>query len=124
MLNFQGVLLEWINNKVLLCSGGNRPGIDHGKGYKKSLISCCGATGLVASLECLNVGSIPILAQWCCYSCGVGDTCSSDLIPSSGTPYVTGWPKKEKKECICVCVLCVCVTLLYTRNWHNIVNQL
>ena len=40
--------------------------------------------------------------------------------------------KDHIRKGICVCILCVCVfvcvydwvTLLYNRNWHNIVNQL
>ena len=33
--------------------------------------------------------------QHCC-SCGTGCNYGSDLIPGSGTPYATGWPKKKK----------------------------
>ena len=52
-------------------------------------------------------------------------------------PYAVGvaLKKKKKKKNVCVCVyICVCmciymcmydwVTLIYSRNWHNTVNQL
>ena len=32
-----------------------------------------------------------------CRSCGLGHNCDLDLIPSLGTPYTLGWPKKKKK---------------------------
>ena len=33
-----------------------------------------------------------------CRSCGIGHNCGLDLIPSPGTPYVRGQPKKKKKK--------------------------
>ena len=33
----------------------------------------------------------------CCCSCGLGLSCSSDLIPDPGTPYAVGWPKTLQK---------------------------
>ena len=38
------------------------------------------------------------LRIWHCCSCSIGCNCSSDLIPSPGTPYAVGQPKKEKKK--------------------------
>ena len=35
-----------------------------------------------------------------CHSCDLGHNCGLDLIPSPGTPYATGWPKKKKKNCL------------------------
>ena len=32
--------------------------------------------------------------------------------------------KGNMKKGVCVCVWCDWVTLLYSRNWHNIINQL
>ena len=34
----------------------------------------------------------------CCHSCGIGHKCSSDLIPSLGTPYADGQPKEKEKK--------------------------
>ena len=33
-----------------------------------------------------------------CHSYGLGQDCSSDLIPGLGTPYATGQPKMKKKK--------------------------
>ena len=51
------------------------------------------ATGLKASLQRQDAGSIPGPAQWV-----KGSNCGSDLIPGLGTLYGTGQPKKKKKE--------------------------
>ena len=34
----------------------------------------------------------------CCYSCGIGDNCGSDLIPGLGTPYVVGRERKKGRK--------------------------
>lgn len=53
-----------------------------------------------ASWECWDLGSVPAqhsgLGTWHCHSCGLSGDCGSDLIPSLGTPYTTGQPKKKK----------------------------
>ena len=58
--------------------------------------SCCGATGVTASLQCQDTGLIParhsglkdlVLPQLC-----VGHSCSWDLTPGPGHP------KKKKKK--------------------------
>ena len=51
------------------------------------------------------------------------------IIQSLGIKHDERWYKKGNvcvsvcRTCVCVCV-CVCITLMYGRNWHNIVNQL
>lgn len=53
--------------------------------------------GWVVSLEHRDAGSISALTQW------VKDSvlnCSSDIIPSPGTPYFTGQPKEQTKKFI------------------------
>ena len=54
----------------------------------------------MASLQCKNTGSIPVLTQWVKGS-GIaavasGCNCGSDLIPGLGTPYAERQPKKKK----------------------------
>ena len=51
------------------------------------------ATGLKASVQRQDAGSIPGPAQWV-----KGSNCGSDLIPGLGTLYGTGQPKKKKKK--------------------------
>ena len=36
----------------------------------------------------------------------LGHNCGSDLIPGLGTPYIMGWPKKEKKKLPTWYILC------------------
>ena len=49
--------------------------------------SCCGAMGSESSWERWDAGLIPAqdsgLRIWCCRSCDLGHSCSSDLIPGS-----------------------------------------
>ena len=59
--------------------------------------------GLAVSLQCQGTGSIPSMTQWVkgsgvAIAAGVGHNWSSDLIPSLGTPYAMGQPKKGKKK--------------------------
>lgn len=66
----------------------------------KSKSSHCGARRSAVSWERGDTGSIPSPAQWVWHghSCGVGCTCSVDLIPGLGTPCATRQTKKGKKE--------------------------
>ena len=62
-----------------------------------------GETGLAASWEHWDTGSIPGLAQWVKdlhgHSFSLGLDCGSFLIPGLGTPYAARrQKKKEKKE--------------------------
>ena len=63
--------------------------------------SCCGTMGLAVSLQSWDAVSIPSwhsgLRIWGCHSCGIGCNCSSDLIPSLGTPYAMDSQKRKKK---------------------------
>ena len=64
--------------------------------------SCCGATGLAATLQHQDAGSIPGRAQW------VQGSGITDLIPARwqmGTPGGTKWPKKKKKKTDVSCSL-------------------
>ena len=50
-----------------------------------------------------DMGSIPGPAQWvkgsyvAAATAGIDRTCGLDLIPDPGTPYASGWPKKNTK---------------------------
>ena len=58
--------------------------------------SHCGTTGSAASLEPWDAGSLPGPAQWV-RNPGAGCNCGSDLlVPSLGTPYAGGGPKRKK----------------------------
>ena len=63
--------------------------------------SCCSGIGLAASLQHQDAGLIPAqhsgIKDLASPSCGRGYKYGSDLIPGSGTPYASGWPKKKKK---------------------------
>ena len=88
----------------MICRSGE---INYRKAYyiiKKNPIrsSHCGTMGSAASWKHWDAGSLPGLAQGlrirCCCRCGLGHTCSLDLIPGPGTPHATGQPKKEKEK--------------------------
>ena len=65
--------------------------------------SCCGTTGLVASLQCQDTSLILGLAQWVkriqrCHSCSSSSSigCNSSLDdPRLGTPHATWRPKNK-----------------------------
>ena len=55
---------------------------------------CVGRAGMQVLSPVLHSG----LRIWHCCSCSLGGDCGSDLIPSRGTPYAMGQPKKKKKK--------------------------
>ena len=67
-----------------------------------------------------DMGSIPGPAQWvkgshvAAATAGIDRTCGLDLIPDPGTPYASGWPKKNKKKVINEGM----------NNWHNTNNKI
>ena len=38
------------------------------------------------------------LTIWCCHSCGLGHSCSSEVIPGLGAPYAEGQPQNSKNK--------------------------
>ena len=63
----------------------------------KSQSSHCGATGSAVFLQYQDTRSIPDLA-WCVIGSGINHSYGCDLIPSLGTPYTSGQPKRGKKK--------------------------
>ena len=127
---------KWINN-ILQYSTGNSIhslGIDHdGRPYEKKnveLLLWCNRIGGLGALG-HKFNHQPSTVGWgskhCC-SCSLIQGCGSDLIPEPGTPCASGDQKNKKKNVYMYIPTCICthdwVTMLYSRNWHNTVNQL
>ena len=53
----------------------------------------------------------------------MGSCCTAQGTITSLLGYTMMEGNIRKGMCVYMCV-CVCVTLLYSRNWHNLVNQL
>ena len=62
--------------------------------WRNGLSSILGALGMQIQSLVQHSG----LRIQCCYSCSLGCSCSSDLIPGPRTPYASGQPKKGGKK--------------------------